>query len=168
MSDEMIRVIYLRTEGKYMLCMLTNGIAFDTMKRTAILARMMGLLEDRYPGDEAIRGWRELLEENLAELQAADPENNGAGSTEFFAEFLRRGAGGLRLLGVVFICRQHFIDVDVFIIHVFLAADADGEGNGGKIEDAFAALNRVEITAGITDQVPHEQSPPYAAYFTCF
>ena len=78
----MIRVIYLRTDGKYMLCMLTNGIAFDTMKRTAILARMMGLLEDRYPGDEAIRGWRELLDENLAELQAAAPEKNGAGSTD--------------------------------------------------------------------------------------
>ena len=78
----MVRVSYLRTDGKYMLCMLTNGIAFDTMKRTAILARMMGLLEDRYPGDESIRGWRELLDENLTELQTAAPGKNEAGSTD--------------------------------------------------------------------------------------
>ncbi len=77
--SSMIRVIYLRTGGRYMLCLLTNGIAFDRMKRSAVTARLMGLLEERYPGDEAIRGWRELLEESLADMGDAAAEKAGSG-----------------------------------------------------------------------------------------
>ena len=62
-----IRVICLRAEGRHMLCVLTNRILLDKTKRNAVLARLMALLGDRYPGDESISGWRELLEESLTE-----------------------------------------------------------------------------------------------------
>lgn len=71
-----IRVIYLRTDGRYMLCILTNRIAFGKTKRNAFIARLMGLLEERYPQDKAISGWRELLEESLSELSGASAEKN--------------------------------------------------------------------------------------------
>lgn len=72
-----IRVIYLRAGRRYMLCVLTNRIAIDKTKRNAILARLMALLEDRYPRDESIRCWRELLEDSLPEGQGAAPEKTG-------------------------------------------------------------------------------------------
>ncbi len=77
-----VQVIYLRTEGRYMLCVLTNRTAFDQTKRSVFLARLMGLLEERYPEDEAIHGWRELLEESLTESTGDAAEHKGEISTE--------------------------------------------------------------------------------------
>ena len=59
--DSMLRAVYLRTEGIYMLCVLTHRVAFGAAERRAYLARLMNLLEARYPDDKAIRGWREML-----------------------------------------------------------------------------------------------------------
>ncbi len=71
-----VRVIYLRTDGKYMLCILTNRIAFGKTKRNAFIARLMRLLEDRYPHDKAISGWRELLEDSLGEEPKDAPKKS--------------------------------------------------------------------------------------------
>ena len=79
--SSMIRVVYLRANGRYMLCVLTNCIAFDAAKRNAFLARLMGLLESGYPGDESIRGWRELLEDGLAMGQGAALKETGSVKT---------------------------------------------------------------------------------------
>ena len=78
----LIRMIFLRAAGKYMLCVLTSDIAFDKPKRNAFLARLMDLLGERYPADESIQGWRELLGESLAEEKGTAPERAGAGSAE--------------------------------------------------------------------------------------
>ena len=77
--SSMIRVIYLRASGRYMLCVLTNCIAFDATQRNAFLARLMGLLADKYPKDESIRGWLELLGDSLAAEKDAAPKRPGAG-----------------------------------------------------------------------------------------
>lgn len=70
----LIRAVYLRGGGRYMLCVLTNCIAFDNGKRNAFLARLMALLAEKYPRDESIRGWRELL----AEASEAAPDQTPA------------------------------------------------------------------------------------------
>ncbi len=65
--DSLMRVVYLQTGSINMLCIVTHSIAFSSDKRNAYVARLMRLLEDDHPKDEAIRGWRELLEESLNE-----------------------------------------------------------------------------------------------------
>ena len=80
--DSLMRVIYLQAGGRYILCVITHCIAFDDARRNACVSRLMRALEERYPGDEAIRGWRELLEENdssprSAESNAGFPETTG-------------------------------------------------------------------------------------------
>lgn len=77
-----VRMIYLRTNGRYLLCALTNCIAFDEENRNAFLARLMGLLESKYPGDESIRGWRELLVDSLTVEQDAAPKETGVKGAE--------------------------------------------------------------------------------------
>ena len=62
--DSLMKVIYLCSGGRYILCIITHCIAFDDARRNTCVARLMRALEDRYTGDEAIRGWRELLEES--------------------------------------------------------------------------------------------------------
>jgi thioesterase domain-containing protein len=76
-----MRVIYLRAGTRYMLCVLTHCIAFDDTQRNAYVARLMQILGSRYPEDESIRGWRELLEENLASAGTAG-QTSGRGSVE--------------------------------------------------------------------------------------
>ena len=78
----LIRVIFLRAAGRYMLCVLTSDIAYDKARRNVFLARLMDLLADKYPDDESISGWRELLNESLTEEGGAAPEKAVAGSPE--------------------------------------------------------------------------------------
>ena len=77
--DSLIRLLCLRAGGRYLLCVLTHCIAFDDARRNAFAARLMRALEDKYPEDEAIRGWRELLEEGISSPRG--PES-GEGSPE--------------------------------------------------------------------------------------
>ena len=72
--DSLMRMIYLRAGKRYILCALTHCIAIDDARRNGYLARLMRMLEDRYPEDVAIRGWRELLEENLPSVCYPDPD----------------------------------------------------------------------------------------------
>ena len=72
--DSLIRMIYLRAGTRYILCVLTHCIAIDDARRNSFLARLMEALSERYPGDEAIRGWRELLEESLTSLHQPDAD----------------------------------------------------------------------------------------------
>ena len=67
--DSMMRVVYLRAGGTYMLCVLTHRIAFGSAERRAYLARLMGILEERYPDDRSICGWREIFEAGLSAVQ---------------------------------------------------------------------------------------------------
>ena len=78
----LIRAIFIRAAGRYMLCILTSDIAFDKARRNVFLARLMDLLAEKYPEDESISGWRELLRESLAEEESTAPEKAGAGSPE--------------------------------------------------------------------------------------
>lgn len=72
--DSLMRVVYLEADSLRMLCILTHGIGIDDAARNAYVARMMSVLEKKHPDDEAIRGWRELLEESLPEMQAKGQE----------------------------------------------------------------------------------------------
>ena len=74
--DSLMRVIYLRAGGRYILCILTHCIAFDNTQRNAYVAGMMRALEDRYPEDEAICGWHELLEESISFSCECPPERS--------------------------------------------------------------------------------------------
>ena len=70
-----IRVLYLRTSGRYMLCILTSSISISNSKRNAFIARLMALLEERYPEDESVREWKELLDESLSEEQPEEADD---------------------------------------------------------------------------------------------
>ena len=64
--DSMMRVVYLKAGRTQMLCVMTHRIAFGIAERRVYLARLMSLLEERYPNDTAIRGWREIFETSLS------------------------------------------------------------------------------------------------------
>ena len=68
--DSLMRVIFLRAAGRYLLCIVTHGIAFSLDRRNAYVARLMRELESRYPDDVSIAGWRALLEENASSAPA--------------------------------------------------------------------------------------------------
>lgn len=74
--DSMMRVVYLRAEGNYMLCVLTHRVAYGVAERKAYLARLMSLLENRYPNDTAIRGWRQIIETSLSETRPQATSNS--------------------------------------------------------------------------------------------
>ena len=71
--SSLMRLIYLKTGTLSMLCILTHGIAFEGNRKSMYLARLMQVLEERYPLDESIRGWRELLEESLSSEKTEEP-----------------------------------------------------------------------------------------------
>jgi len=78
--DSLMRVIYLRAGGRYILCVLTHCIAFDDAQRNAYVAGLMRALEGRYPEDESIRGWRELLEESIPSSSTGHSDQSEASS----------------------------------------------------------------------------------------
>ena len=77
--DCMMRAVYLRAGEIYMLCLLTHRIAFSNAQRRAYLARLMDVLEERYPQDVSIRGWRELFEMNSPSEQKEEQRASANG-----------------------------------------------------------------------------------------
>lgn len=59
----LMQVTSVHTGRETFLYIMTHRIAFGMEKRRAHLARLMSLLEKRYPGDTSISAWREILEE---------------------------------------------------------------------------------------------------------
>ena len=84
--DSLIRLICLRAGGRYILCVITHSIAFDDARRNIFVARLMRALEARYPEDEAIRGWRELLEENVPPPHGPGPDEDSPGISRISTE----------------------------------------------------------------------------------
>jgi len=78
--DSLMRVIYLRAGERYILCILTHCIAFDDAHRNVYIAGLMRELEGRYPEDESIRGWRELLEESISSSCEDQPDRSEGSS----------------------------------------------------------------------------------------
>ncbi|MBR5407233.1 MAG: hypothetical protein IK111_06245, partial [Lachnospiraceae bacterium] len=74
--DSLIRVVYQRAPGINMLCFLTHSIAFDAVQRRTFLARLMGLLEEKYPDDKSVSGWREIMEKGLSEAVREGSKND--------------------------------------------------------------------------------------------
>ena len=85
--SSLMKVIAARTEKETFLYVLTHRIAFGRAKRRSYLARIMGILENKYPDDVSIRGWREILEEPLF---AEQPEKQPAEPKEKLAAALKK------------------------------------------------------------------------------
>ena len=78
--DSMMRIIYLRGGGTYMLCVMTHRIAIDDVERRAFLARLMAILKERYPDDMAIGGWAEIFKADASAGQAKIENNRRVGT----------------------------------------------------------------------------------------
>ncbi len=80
--SSLMQVIAVHVETETFLCVMAHRIAFDRARRRSYLARMMHILESKFPNDVSIRGWREILEMPLAGEQ---PEKQAAGKTNLAA-----------------------------------------------------------------------------------
>ena len=58
----LMQVMGIHAEGRTFLCMMTHRIAFEKPLLRRCMARMMGALEEKYPGDASVTEWRELFE----------------------------------------------------------------------------------------------------------
>ena len=69
--SSLMQAIAVHAEHETFLYIMTHRIAFGMEKRRTYLARLMSLLERRYPDDVSISAWREILEE----AHSADQRN---------------------------------------------------------------------------------------------
>ncbi len=60
--DSLMQAVCMHAEGMTFLYLLTHRIAFEKTRLRGYLARLTGLLEEKYPNDESIRGWRGIFE----------------------------------------------------------------------------------------------------------
>ena len=67
-QSSLIQAVGIHAEGKTYLCIMTHRIAFEKKLLRRCVARLMGVLEKKYPGDASITEWRTLCESGL------DPE----------------------------------------------------------------------------------------------
>ena len=81
--SSLMQVIAVHTGKETLLYILTHRIAFGTEKRRTLLARLMNLLEIKYPQDESIRGWQEILELELAAGKADKKTEDKKASASF-------------------------------------------------------------------------------------
>ena len=63
----MMRVLALRSPEKNFLCVITHRIAVSDALLRKSMARLMGLLEELYPQDASVSGWRSLFEMDLTQ-----------------------------------------------------------------------------------------------------
>lgn len=76
--SSLMQAVCVHADGMTFLYVMTHRIAFEKAQMQKYLARLSGALEEKYPGDESIRGWREIFELGLgaegAEKTVAAPE----------------------------------------------------------------------------------------------
>ena len=73
--DSVIRFVCLHAEGMSFLYVMANSVAVGQEQLKGYLARLMQILENSYPDDASIRGWRELLEMKVDPEEADTPVN---------------------------------------------------------------------------------------------
>ncbi len=59
--SSLMRAVCVHAEGESFLCVAAHRVAFGRARLRGYLARLMELLSEKYPDDDAIRGWREVL-----------------------------------------------------------------------------------------------------------
>ena len=137
-------------------------------------------LEDQVPGAPDQHGFfrtggpgvndddllvRFILQQHIpAEAGAVVAAGQGAGNREgdhrtgsgkLFPPDFRGRAGRLGHFAMSLIGLQHIADRHVFIIHKFFAADPDGERNRGEVHFSLCALQLIQVTGRVSNQVPH-------------
>ena len=63
--DSLIRVVYAKYTLTNFLYVMTSRISFDKSQGRKYMARIMSLLEEKYPDDKSIHDWREIFDGTL-------------------------------------------------------------------------------------------------------
>jgi len=75
--DSLMRVVCGEFYGKSFLYIMTSHISFSKAQARKYIARIMSVLEEKYPGDKSIHGWREIFDGTLTENFAEKTESRG-------------------------------------------------------------------------------------------
>ena len=63
--DSLMRVLCVETDGKSYIYIMTYYISFDKVQVRKYIARIMSVLEEKYPGDKSVHEWREIFDGTL-------------------------------------------------------------------------------------------------------
>ncbi len=83
--DSLIRVTCAKFGSTTVLHILTSHIAFSKVQMRKYIARIMSVLEEKYPDDESIHDWREIFEGTLTGYLASKAKNSGVSKLKAFA-----------------------------------------------------------------------------------
>ena len=75
--DTLMRVVCGEFFGKSFLYIMTSHISFTKAQARKYFARIMSVLEEKYPSDKAIHDWREIFDGTLTEDLTEKPKPRG-------------------------------------------------------------------------------------------